>query len=773
MTACLVRPSAFCALFILMVLVISQSALATEETTVTLSFDEEQFLFSQMDGYHRVHLVDGTTMCKLGEPVLPAKQIIVAIPSGTEALKVRVESLDSRELAQAYRIFPGQPPRRLDGSPPPAFVEPNEQVYSSTAAYPGELGQLVGQTDLAGQQMAVLTVYPLQYIPATGRLVLHQKLQVTVTSRPGYVSPESYVKFTERQREMYGQIVLGMVVNPQDVVLDPPIRAASKALPAGDFDHVVITSSSYLSYFDDLVEWHNKRGLRDTVVTTTYIYANYSGTDDQERIRNFVIDAHGTWGAMYFLIGGEDGTVPFEFRTYYYDENTPSDQYYADYDDDWTCEVYVGRITGGGATQFGTAIDKILNYERNPPVSDYPLDVLLIGMDLDASTPAEDLKETIDGYIPSGFNVTKVYDSHGSNHRSATIAALDAGQNLVNHADHCNSTVMGLGYINHNWNLLNWDVDTLDNVNQPSNVVSLGCWPNNMILNDCIGEHFVIYNANRAGVSFTGNTRSGWGYSGSPQSLSGQLDRDWWRGLFKQGQNDLGKALVWSKHQFSHGSNIAKHCEWTFSLLGDPAMPLWTDTPESLDVAHPSTLPVGSSSFTVHVEDSGGDLDSAYVCLWKPGEVYLTNITDVNGDAAFSPAPASVGSLYVTVTRYNYLPYEGDAQVVSGGPPPVVSDLEIALSKVDLVLSWSPPEEKAIVRYVVYRDTEYDFVPAPEDSIGGTEDTTYTDAGAAGTAGINYYYAVKSVSDAGEKSDPSNTVGEFNIELLNEPTAPK
>jgi hypothetical protein len=658
-----------------------QSGVSAQGTTVIISFEAEQFLFDQVRGYDRVRLIDGSVIGQLGEPVLPTLQIKVAIPSGTEATDIHVRSVDSEEIAGSYHLFPGQPPARLDGSPAPPFVEPDERVYSSTADYPGKLGELVGQTDLAGQQMAVVTVYPMQYVPATGQLILHQELEITVESRPGYESRESYAKFTDKQRAHYEEMVKGMVINPQDVVIDPPIRGASKALPAGDFDHVIITSSSYVSYFDDLVEWHNKRGLRDTVVTTSYIYANYSGSDNQKEIRNFIIDAHSTWGTMYFLMGGEDGTVPFKYR-YYYDESTPSDQYYADYDDDWTCEVYVGRISGSSSTQFSTAIDKIINYEKNPPTSNYPKDVLLIGMDLTIPpeyprTPAEDLKETIDGYIPSGFNVTKVYDSHGGNHETATINALNAGQNLVNHADHSNSNVLGLGYLNHgSWALYNSDVDALTNSNQPSNLVSLGCWANDMTYSDGIAEHFVIYNANQAGVSFTGNTRSGWGYVGYPESLSGQLDRDWWRGLFNYSQDILGHTLVWSKHQFSTGgsdADLKKHCEWTFSLLGDPAMPLWTDDPENLDVTHPDTISGAGSSFLVHVESGGSDLSGAYVCLWKQGEVYLTDNTNSNGDVTFNPSPSSPGTLYVTVTKHNYLPYAGDAQVIGSVPQVTVT----------------------------------------------------------------------------------------------------
>ena len=50
----------FFILAILMTLAVYQGAYAAQETTVTLSFDMEQFLFDQVLGYDRVRLIDGS-----------------------------------------------------------------------------------------------------------------------------------------------------------------------------------------------------------------------------------------------------------------------------------------------------------------------------------------------------------------------------------------------------------------------------------------------------------------------------------------------------------------------------------------------------------------------------------------------------------------------------------------------------------------------------------------------------------------------------------------
>jgi hypothetical protein len=94
-------------------------------------------------------------------------------------------------------------------------------------------------------------------------------------------------------------------------------------------------------------------------------------------------------------------------------------------------------------------------------------------------------------------------------------------------------------------------------------------------------------------------------------------------------------------------------------------MPIWTDEPSSFDVTHPASLPPGSSSFPVHVEDAvtHNSIYQAYVCLWKENEVYLTGYTDLSGDITFNPSPSTQGTMYVTVTKRNYLPYEQEADV--------------------------------------------------------------------------------------------------------------
>lgn len=625
-------------------------------------------------GYDVVEIKEGNIINDLGKPRIPGKEIKIALPTGMTVTGVQVLNTQSIDIRGLYNIFPAQPPKRI-GDADDEFIKPDTKIYNSVEPFPSNVVEFVHQTDLAGQGIAVIHLFPVQYIPAEMKLTLNTTISFVIEGTYGYECGDYLPKgISENGRKTYEQMVKDMVINPADVQLqEPTIPAQSRGVdPALDYDYVIITSTTYDEYWQPLADWKTKKGMPATIVTTYWIYnsGGYSG-DNQQKIRSFVIDAHANWGTPYFLMAGEHGTVPFEYRNYY--ENTPSDQYYSDYDDDWTHEVFVGRSTSEGQTEINTFINKVINYEKNPPLSDYILNVLLIGMDADDETEMELLKEAIDGYIPSQFSVNKVYDSHGGNHRTNVLNFLNAGQHLVNHADHGNWDRMGVGS---SGVIYNSDVNALSNDGRPSIVTTLACLVNKMdYSSDCIAERFVIHNPNQAGVAFTGNTRNGLYYPGDdlpPYYLSSKLDYWWWISLFDGHYTLLGEVLAVCKQSFGTdpwNPNAGRHCVWEFNLLGDPAMPIWTDTPESFDVTHNATVPIGFETYNVHVESGASPVNLAYVCLWIPDEdIYATGYTDGNGDVTLTldPYPTEVGkTVYVTVTKHdfwnNYLPYEGTA----------------------------------------------------------------------------------------------------------------
>jgi hypothetical protein len=129
--------------------------------------------------------------------------------------------------------------------------------------------------------------------------------------------------------------------------------------------------------------------------------------------------------------------------------------------------------------------------------------------------------------------------------------------------------------------------------------------------------------------------------------------------------------------------NLNMYCFTQLHLLGDPALTVWTDDPESLAVTHQQGLVQGVPvTFPVDVSDDGGPVDGATVCLCKYDDVYQVEETS-GGTATFGFTPASEGTLFVTVCHQNRIPYEGYAVVsanasVAGERADIVSSFRLS-----------------------------------------------------------------------------------------------
>lgn len=652
------------------------------QTEYSVQFSMNELSFDRVMDYDIVRLKDRSYISDEGYPMLPSKRVRIALPEGIAVESVRAVNIKNEEISGEFNIFPAQHPVEFSYSNSEmVFTEPNAEIYNSSAPYPSAPVEFIRQSDLAGQAIAEINLYPVQYLPAEKKLMLLTSITFAVEGNYGYECGDYLPdNISEEGKRIYEQHLKEILRNKEDIVLRtaPPGQKRSPALPSETpFDHVIITSSSNAPHFQPLANWHTRKGVRDTVITVEYIYANYDGDGEKGKIRNFVIDAHQNWGTMYYLFGGEHTSVPFEYREYN-GTPIPSDAYYGDYDDDWEYEVFVGRISAEGSVEITRFVNKILKYEQAPPKRDFPRDVTLLGMDLTiASDPpyytltrGQALKDSIyTGYIPPDLIITTIYDTDGDNHREAFLEALNDGQNLINHCDHSNSRVMGTGDRNHGWYISIYDIPYLTNYHRYGIINSLGCHANEMDYEDAISEKFVFSTDSTGAVAFVGNTRSGWFYVGDPMSLSSELDLQWWVGLFDHDKYRLGEALAFAKSAVNTDQTWP-YSEWTLNLLGDPEMPIWTDIPGVYFVTHPSEVPALPSQFDVHVERFGGlYTEDALVCLWKGSEVYERGYTDAEGNVSFNISPATTGPLLVTVTKRNFMPYLGQAEVTGNTPP--------------------------------------------------------------------------------------------------------
>ena len=654
----------------------------------TATFSADELTVQQVDGYDVVRLADDAALAEAGQPLLPTRIVRIALPAGMQVTGVRVAQTQSVALSGEYTLYPAQPPRPISRPATSAdFVPPDPATYAATTAFPAELARFLDQTDLAGQELAVLELRPVQYVPAQKQLILHTTLDILLDGTDGYrcaagLSPH----LSPQGRALTEQAVAALVVNPADIELGaaplgpqavPPADSplSVRGVAAGDYDYVIITPSGWVSAFQPLADWRTKKGLRATIVTTDWIYsAGYTGTN-VDQIRAFVADAYSNWGALYFLLGGDTDTVPCNYRTISAGgetDNIPNDTYYADLGGNWTCDLNIGRAAVRSTTAITDFIAKVLTYEKNPPATNYGKTAFFCGFDLDAGTPSELSKDAIrTAFLPADWTYRKVYDSDSGTHKSTVIAALNQGNNLVNHSDHSDTNFMGTGYTNHGQGLANADMSGLTNGTRQSILYSIGCWACDYPATTCIAEAFV-QNASThgGGLAFVGNSRYGWYSPGlSNNTLSARFDRYFFNHVFTSTSVTLGTCFTNHKNAgFQSGDAIYQWIFTELTLLGDPALPILTGDPQAVTVTHGGTLPVNvHTDFAVQVQSGGSPVAGATVCLLKSGDVYAVGQTNAAGVATVGVTPASTGTVSVTVTKRNYLPYEGSATVYIGG----------------------------------------------------------------------------------------------------------
>jgi uncharacterized repeat protein (TIGR01451 family) len=658
------------------------------------SFSKDELKFSKKSGFDFISYRDYEISQAVGAPVLPFTVVQLNLPAGREIAGVTIVNTKSEFLKGEYYIYPGQPPQILSNKEKYERVSPDIAIYSSHDAYPKDIVKISNSGSLAGNNVGSIFLSPLQYFPSQKRIKFYSEIEVEIQYKESIRSP-ILPKQSEYSQQVKHRLLNKLIYdyNDQETIITPMQYGVSQ-LPDEEHLYVIITSGSFESHFQALVDWKLKKGLSAIIVTTSYIYTNYAGNDNQEKIRNFIIDAYQSWGTMWILLGGDTDIVPsrkaFAFDCEYgeYEYNyIPCDLYYSDLDGDWNAngntvygeveddidmyaDVFVGRAPVKSYSEADVFVNKILTYEKNG-LNGNELNMLFLAEVLwyNPYTNSGEAKDYIDEmYVPDRFDpITKLYMHNGNENYESVIDALNEGQNIINHDGHAGVSVMLVGE-----GLLNLDsMDELNNGPNYSILFSIGCWPAAFDY-DCIAEHFVT-NPNGGGVAFVGNSRYGWGSPGNPlYGYSDRFDQQFFKSLFVDDIYHIGSTLSAAKSfyvPYAAQGNVYRWCEYQVNLLGDPEMPVWTDTPGTMIVNHPETLPFGESQCVITVTDANYPVEGALVCMMQGEDVYQTGITGFDGMVSFQLSTSNMADdLQITVSAHNYLPYENTISLYADEP---------------------------------------------------------------------------------------------------------
>jgi len=734
----------------------------------SVSFDRSDLRFSRLGSYDIVELKGCDLLAEPGHPLLPQKLLRVAIPGDSRVKSLRVTSVQVEAIEGKYFIFPAQPDVPISASGRPEWVGPDEKIYQSRNLFPEAVMEAESQGSFSGHLIAGFTVHPIRYRPEERKLFLCTRIEFEVELEHARSGLRVKVRSPASER-LISDAVKSLVINAEAV--RDRVAQGSHSLDILEVEYLIITSASHADRFQQVADWKTKKGVPAKVVTTEWIYDNFSGTDNAEKVRNCISEHYANKGLIWVLLGGDVDVVPY--RGCYgkvggsTDNNMPCDLYFSDLDGDFNFDgdgiygevpdsvdlypdVFVGRVPVSSAAECSIVVRKTLIYEGvldgTPIPSDYQLKMLYLAEWLDGSTDAGLGKNIIDNaYVPPRYDpISKLYESSGNLNRQAAVDSMNTGYAIVNHSGHSNYGVMSVGPNS----LRREDMYGLTNDTRFTVLYSIGCIAAGFENNDCIAEKFVL--APGGGGFFVGNSRYGWYSPGNPGGgASEKYDQMFFSCLYDGTNARMGMAEAVSKTYYiawSRNYNAYRWIQFCLNLLGEPESFVWTDTPGELSPIYASAIGDNATQFDVAVNSDGEPVESALVCLMKGDEVYVRDVTDSNGKVTFVLPPITVGTMYVTITAHNHLPHEGETEIMWAPDVPVLlspPDGEISGNTMP-VMAWSSTAGSGGSYTLEYSKSE-DF-SAEVVVISGLTDTTYCVPDTASLSDSIYFWHVEAFS---------------------------
>ncbi|MGN0034101.1 MAG: C25 family cysteine peptidase [Candidatus Limimorpha sp.] len=670
-------------LSILVFLVAMSMMMVSQTIEKTYCFDNPKI--TEFRGYQQISFENCMQTAEAGSPSLPYHSVSLLLPQGAEAESIEVVMSDFVEIDGNVNLFPYQPSRTTNDTGARELIK-NESVYSSRSVYPKENHGILTTQYKNGFAFAFSSFTPVQYIPATGKVMYARTVNVRVNVKASKADHNAMLWATP---SVIGS-VKRLAQNPE--MID---SYDVKGREVNGYDLLLITSEQYVNDFNEYCEYYNGIGLRNNIITVENIYSNFTGVDNKEKIRNCIIQEYQDNGIMMVVLGGDVDIIPYRgFYCYVTSgggnqesNDIPADLYYAGLDGTWNDngnarwgepgeddllpEIGISRMSFKNSTELQNMIHKSLTYQQNPVLGEFER-AILAGEHLydNPESNGSDYLELLigehsdNGYTTIGFpeyyEFTRLYEEQGTWSPSALKNAINQGKGYVHHDGHANS-----GYVAGWYSITNSDFSGANGIDHNYTFFhSQGC-DCGAFDEECILEKMV--RIQNFAVAVIGNSRYGWFNEGQTEGPGAHLEREMTDAQYNDRIDYLGCTLSESKCETAPWVTAPGQWEegalrWNFydiHVLGDGACSPWLGEPFNATVDCPSEVIIGTQSINVTITNPEGEAQKNFRCiLFNGDEVLALGYTDENGELEMEIEGGvnTVGVLSMKVTGVNAYP---------------------------------------------------------------------------------------------------------------------
>lgn len=687
---------------------------------ISITFSIREFSLDDLEyrgeAMKTVRLADHFLPGDEGAPGLPGSARYIAIPQGSvPVLHIkysRTEIYPDVEIAPAPRI-----PADIDDRP--VEYKKDAAIYSKNEPYPAEPFRLSAVTKVRGVDAVLLGITPFQYNPVTKELTVYRDLEVEIGLSGG-----NGIYGEERLRSRWWDPVLDDIFLNAEVLpeVDYSARVTANTRATG-CEYLIICPDGpdFIQWADTIKRFRTEQGILTRVVRISDV-----GGNNATAIETYVNEAYNTWDippAACLLLGdyGSNGLTAITSNLLndhpdYYNPYV-SDNPFADVNEDLLPDIAFSRITARNAEELELMVEKILNYERNPPVSESYYNHPITALGWQTERWFQICSEAVGGYFKNvkgkdPIRINEVYQGNpdqdpwstatntqavldvfgpgGLGYLPATPAelgaweggnaeeintAVNSGTFLLQHRDHGNENGWGEPYY------VRESISGLSNTDLTF-VMSINCQTGKFNGGqECFAEKFHRFQANghasgalgliaptEVSYSFV-NDVFVWGMYDNmfPDFLPQFGTTPESRGMMPAFGNAAGKYFLY----YSNWPYNTQHKEITFKLFhhhGDAFMCLYSEVPQPLTVVHDPSHLAGSTTFSITADEG------ALIALSVDGELIGVGTgTGTPTDIPISPQLPPY-KIDVVVTKENHFRYHSRVQVIPPSGPFVVTD---------------------------------------------------------------------------------------------------
>ncbi|HQF01929.1 MAG TPA: C25 family cysteine peptidase [Bacteroidales bacterium] len=661
-------------------------AVGLNAETVKKNYHFSNPTFETIKGYQQISF-DGLLLTgQAGEPTLPYQSVVLLIPPGHTALNIKLDFGEEIEMEGVYNIYPMQYVQPVSKGKSGIFAF-KEDVYKKDAFYPEKMEGVISTHFMNGFAVAISSFTPVRYNPYKGKLSYFEDVTVTIETAPDSKAIKALENINTSPAVLQR---LALLVENSEAAVNYPKREVRN----DDYDLLIITAAQFENAFQPLISFYQPRGIRTKVVSTQTIYSTTSGQDNQEKIRNYVIDQYQNNGIQHLTLAGDVEHVPYrgfycsvQSSSVYTDNDIPSDLYFSALDGTWNNnnnnlwgeigeddllpEIGVGRMSFSSQSELSAMLNKIYKYVGEPVLGELR-DPLLAGEHLynNPLTWGCDYLELLIGYhddngyitngIPTDHNIMTMCDENGTWSANQLKQKINQGTSFIHHCGHANSNYAMRFYnsdiTNSNFSQVNGEIHNF------TLAYSHGCICGAFDDNDCIAERMI--NIDNLAVAVVMNSRYGWFNEGQTEGPSAHLHREFVDALYTTKEPHIGmthtlsriKTAPWVNAPGQWEEGALRWCFYDCNVLGESALRIWTDEPVDITASYQNALPIGVPSIQISISGNGS-VEGLACTLIKEGVTHGTAITNSSGlaEIIFDPPITELGEAIIYISGYNCL----------------------------------------------------------------------------------------------------------------------